>query len=122
MLRDQQKGEDSMLIFFGMLVAVLWVANVIFTAPAKVKETVYREETCCSAALSSKVCFEEDDEYPFLKGLRTPKSEFYRRLELFKAQGGVVNQHICDRIADDISSEVKSMRGRRTDRDSEKIF
>lgn len=111
-----------MLIFFGMLVAVLWVANVIFTAPAKVKETVYREATCCSAALSSKVCFEEDDEYPFLKGLRTPKSEFYRRLELFKAQGGVVNQHICDRIADDISSEVKSMRGRRTDRDSEKIF
>lgn len=110
------------MIIWVLFVAICAIVQMAFTAPSKVKETVYREETCCSAALSSKVCFEEDDEYPFLKGLRTPKSEFCRRLELFKAQGGVVNQHICDRIADDISSEVKSMRGRRTDRDSKKIF
>lgn len=110
------------MIIWVLFVAICAIIQMAFTAPSKVKETVFREKTCCLAALSSKSCFEDEDEYPFSKGLRTPKSEFYRRLDIFKAQGGVVDKHVCDRIADDISSEIKSMRGRRTDMDSEKIF
>lgn len=116
------RKEKNMIYLWVIFLAIVLVIKTIIEAPDEIKTCLHKEEACSEAALASKSCFEEEDEYPFPKGVKTPSQEFYRRLESFKAHGGVLNQHVCDRIADDISSEIKSMRGRRSDKDSEKIF
>jgi hypothetical protein len=119
------RKEEKMFLIIGCWIAVLFICliiKIVFVCPDMIREIIDKEDTVMAESLASHSCFEEEEEYPFSKGMNTPEEEFYRRVDIFKSRGGIVSQRACDRIADDISAEVKSMRGRRSDRDSEKIF
>lgn len=109
-----------MLVFWGILVFVLWLIATVSKAPLAWKKTFHREKMYIENALASHSCFESEKKYTFPKGSNTPKAEFYRRINVFKSHSGVVTQHVCYRIADDISNEIKSMRNHRIETEEEK--